>query len=96
MSSNEDLPIAAVIFLNVFVGPGHSCSSIVENIIDFGLRQQSVVGSHDHQPAIPELLVNVLAASFNPSSVEPHHHWCIFQFGGIIHIQLTTLLGVGI
>ena len=96
MARHEYLAVGAAVFLDVFVGPSHGCSRIVQDIIYLCLGQKAVIDRHDYQSAILQLRVDVLVATFDATAVEPNHHGSVFLFGGVIDVELAALLGVGV
>ena len=96
VSGHEYLTLAATILRDVLIRPGHRCRSVVEDVVNRSLRQQTVVGRHDHEAAVFQLRVDVLLAALDAAAVEPHHHGRILGVCRIIHIELAALLGIAL
>ena len=92
VSCHEYLATAAIVLSDVLVRPCHRCCSIVEDVVNGSLGQQTVVGRHDYETAVFELWVDVLLAPFNASSVEPYHDGCVRFIRRIIHVEFAAFL----
>ena len=96
MSGHENLATTTAVFLDVLVSPSHGSCSIVEDIIDGSLRQQAIIGGNHYQATVLQSLVYVFVATFNATTVKPHHHGRVLLIDGIIDIKLAALLSIGI
>ena len=96
VTGHEDFALATTIFCDVLVCPCHGSCGIVEDVVDVGLGQQAVVGSHNHQAAVSQLAVDVFVATLDASAVEPYDNGRVLSVGGVIDIEFAALLCVGI
>ena len=96
MTRHHYLLRIAPIFCSMTERPGHSLCRIVKCLINRHLRQQTVIGTNHHVTLILQFLGNLLLASLNTTTMEPHDDRTVFCPLRIIHIQFQTFLGISI
>jgi hypothetical protein len=96
VSGHEDFALAAIRLRDILVRPGHSRRSIVEDVVNRSLRQQTVVRRDDHEAAVPELWVYVLLAALDAAAVESNHYGRILGVRRIINVEFAALLSIAL